>query len=343
MENKWSMAFFGFGVVVGLLLTRERRQLLSKWIWIGGAIALLIWLPNLLWNVQHHWPFLELMRNVHASGRDPRLSPPVFIAQQALFMGAVSFPLVVAGVWFFFSRAGRAYRVLGWTFLTVFGLMMAMHGKVYYVAPVYPMMFAAGAIVVERWWERVSWPRAAYAALIIAGGAALLPEFLPILPIPAFMAYQQRFHVVLPKIENQRLGPLNNQIYADMFGWEEMTREVARIYHSLPPDVQAKTAIYTPEYGATAAIDFFGPKYGLPKAISGHQSYWFWGPRGYTGESMIILGETYRGDKDKFESVTVAGHAYHPLSREDEHFDILLCRKSKRSLPEIWKFTRHFN
>ena len=342
MENKWSMAFFGLGVVVGLVLTPQRRQLAGKWIWIGGALALLIWLPNLLWNVQHHWPFFELMRNIRAGHRDPRLNPLAFVTEQALFIGALSFPLVIAGVWYFFSRMGRAYRVLGWAFVTVVGLMMAMHGKVYYLAPVYPMMFAAGAVVCERWWERIRWPRAAYAALIVLGGAVLLPEFVPVLPVNTLLWYQDTFHLMPPKIENQNTGPLN-QIYADMFGWEEMTRETASIFHSLPADVQAKTAIYSPNYGEAGAIDFFGPKYGLPKAISGHQSYWFWGPRGYTGESIIILGESLRGDQGKCEQLTVAGRAQHPLSRRDEWFDILLCKNLKWNLQEIWPSTRHWD
>jgi hypothetical protein len=145
-----------------------------------------------------------------------------------------------------------------------------------------------------------------------------------------------------PKIEDQNTGPLN-QLYADMFGWDEMARETARIYHSLPPEQQAKTAIYSPEYGSAAAIDFFGPKYGLPKAISGHQSYWYWGPRHYDGDSIIILNETMAEDADKCESMTVAGHVAHPLSRRDEHFDILLCNHLKWNLHNIWPETRHWD
>jgi hypothetical protein len=336
------MAFFGAGIVLGLLFTPERRQLAAKWIWIAGGIAFLIWLPNLLWNVQHHWPFFELMHNIRMTNRDPRLNPLMFTVEQAIFMNAVGFLLVIPGVWFFFSAAGRRYRVLGWAFLFVYVVMMVLHGKAYYVAPVYPMMFAAGAVVLERWWSGHALPKAAFTVALVAVGAALLPQFLPVLPVNDLLAYQAKTGLHPPKIENQNTGPLN-QLYADMYGWEEMTRETARIYHSLPPEVQAKTAIYAPSYGEAAAIDFFGAQYGLPKAISGHQTYWFWGPRQYTGESLIILGESLRGDQDKCESVTVAGRAQHPLSRRDEWFDILLCRKLKWDLHTIWPQTRHWD
>ncbi|HEU5453449.1 MAG TPA: glycosyltransferase family 39 protein [Terriglobales bacterium] len=342
LENKWSMAFFGAGIVVGLLFTPERRQLASKWIWIGGAIAFLIWLPNLIWNVQHHWPFFELMHNIRMGNRDPRLNPLMFTLEQAIFMNAVGFLLVLAGVWFFFSAAGRRDRVLGWAFLTVYGLMMVLHGKAYYVAPLYPMMFAAGAVMLERWWSGHSGPRVAYTIALIAVGAALLPQFLPVLPVNDLLAYQQKTGLRPPKIENQNTGPLN-QLYADMYGWEEMTRETARVYHSLPPEVQAKTAIYAANYGEAAAIDFFGPKYGLPAAISAHQSYWFWGPRQYTGESIILLGDSLEGDRNKCESVTVAGRVQHPLSRRDEWFDILLCNHLKWNLQTIWPEIKHWD
>jgi hypothetical protein len=121
-----------------------------------------------------------------------------------------------------------------------------------------------------------------------------------------------------------------------MFGWTEMAEEVARIYNSLPPDERARTAVFANGYGQGGAIDFFGPKLGLPKAIGGHQNYWFWGPRDYTGESLIVLGDDREGIDDKCESVLVVGRTYHPLSRRDEHFEIFLCHKLKWNLKDIW-------
>jgi len=138
-----------------------------------------------------------------------------------------------------------------------------------------------------------------------------------------------------PRAENQRTGTLP-QYFADEFGWEEMTRAVAKIYNDLLPEERARTAIFANSYGQAGAIDFFGPKYGLPKSISNHQSYWLWGPRDYTGETVIVLGSDGTGDRQHFKSVEVAGRAEHPYSRLDEHFDIFLCRGLVSHLHTLW-------
>jgi Dolichyl-phosphate-mannose-protein mannosyltransferase len=349
LQNKYSMLLFGFGLFIGLLLTPERKAFRQPWIWLAFAAAMLIWLPNLWWNFRHNWPFLELMANVRSSGRDVALSPVAFILQQALFMHPLTAPIWVSGVWWlFFGREGNGrapYRVLGWTYLVMLVTLIALHGKIYYLAAAYPMLFAAGGVGYERWMNtlRMRWPKPAYVAALIAGGAFMAPVFLPVLPPETFIWYETKFHLVPSLIENQPLGPLQQQLYADMFGWEEMAREVARAYHSMPADIRAKTAIGAGSYGSAGAVDFFGPKYGLPPAISGHQSYWFWGPRNYTGESILLLGERRRRAEELCENPPqVVGHVAHPYSRLDEHFDIYHCRM-KWNLQEIWPQAKHFN
>jgi 4-amino-4-deoxy-L-arabinose transferase-like glycosyltransferase len=142
LETKYSISVFGLGVVIGLLLTRERKVFLRPWIWLAGALAVLVFLPNLLWNIHYHWPFVELMHNIRASGRDVVLSPPQFMAQQILLTGLLAFPVWLAGLlWLMFSRDGGRYRVLGWAFLTVLGVFLVLHGKNYYSTPAYPMVF----------------------------------------------------------------------------------------------------------------------------------------------------------------------------------------------------------
>jgi hypothetical protein len=149
-------------------------------------------------------------------------------------------------------------------------------------------------------------------------------------------------HIQQPRVETAKLGPLP-QLYADQFGWEEMTATVARVYNGLPQDVRAKTAIFAQNYGQAGAIDFFGSKYGLPNAISGHQNYYLWGPRGYTGESMIVL-EGRREELEKlFESVEKAGRVEHPYSMPGEHFDVFYCRGLKTPLKELWPKVKHWS
>src|SRR5262250_1464881 len=150
LENKYSIAVFAFALLAGLLLTPPRKLLFTPWLFAGGGVALLIFLPNLLWNIQHHWPFFELMRNIRASGRDVALAPPAFIAQQILLMMPLSLPFWLAGLLFyFFGAEARRYRAFGWAFLITVGFFMVAHGKNYYSAPTYPIVLAAGAVVTE--------------------------------------------------------------------------------------------------------------------------------------------------------------------------------------------------
>jgi hypothetical protein len=344
MENKYSMAFFVIGVIAGLLFSPERRFLRSRWLWLGALAGFLIFLPNLIWLVRHDFPFLELMNNVRRSGRDIVRGPMAFVLDQAMLINPVLFPLWIGGLaWLLFNRGGRRYAVLSWTYLVMLVLFIALKGKNYYLAPAYPMLLAAGAIAFEQITsQRIAWSRPVYLALLIAATAILAPLFAPILPVETYIRYQKLLGLEPLKAENQRTGALP-QYFADEFGWEEMTRAVAKVYFSLPSSERAITAIFANSYGQAGAIDFFGPKYGLPKSISGHQNYWYWGPRGYTGEIVIVLGSDGQGDREHFATVEAAGRAEHPYSRLDEHFDIFLCRRLNVNLQTLWPAVKHWN
>ena len=150
MQEKYSIAVFGFGIVVGLLLNPQRRVFLNPWIWLGGLAAFLIFLPNLLWNFHYHWPFVELMRNIRAEGRDVVLPFPQYFLQQTLLVGPITAPIWLTGLFaLLFSARLKPYRFLGWCYLVCFTTFFVLHGKNYYLAPVYPMLLAAGAVVIE--------------------------------------------------------------------------------------------------------------------------------------------------------------------------------------------------
>lgn len=337
MENKYTTAFFVIGVVIGLLVTRERRFIATPHLWIGAALALSIFLPNLIWLVRHDFPFLELMRNIRQTNRDVVRGPINFVVDQAMIMNPILFPLWLGGLlWLFFGRDGRRFRILGITYVVMLVTLIALHGKNYYLASIYPLLLAAGAIAFERAtatrWRLI---RVVYATLVVVATIAIAPTVSPILPPERAIAYQKAVGIEPPRAENQRTGPLP-QYFADEFGWEEMAREVARIYNSLPPDERERTAIFANSYGQAGAIDFFGPRLGLPKAISNHQSYWLWGPRNYDGSTVIVLGSDGTGDREHFASVEVAGHTEHPYSRRDEHFNIFLCRGFTGDLRQAW-------
>ena len=333
LENKYSMAIFGLGVVVGLLATEQRKAFAQKWIWIGGAIALVLFLPNVLWNVQHHWPFVELMHNIAASGRDVRLSAVAYFVQQIVMLNPLTAPVWIAGViWLF---ATKRYRVLGWTFLVVFAFFFVTRSKEYYTAPVYPIAFAAGAIALESMMVR-TWARAAYAAAIIVAGAVLMPFAIPILPIETYLRYQQRVPIPMQANERSHIGDRLPHHYAWTFGWEEMVAAVARTYNSLPPAERARTAIIGNNFGECGAVDLLGARYGLPKSIGVHQNYWLWGPRNYDGSTLIILGDDVHGASQWFRDVEVTAKLDNPYAHRYENGVVLLCRGPKYNLQQIW-------
>ena len=345
LENKYSILIFGAGLVLGLLLTPQRRALASPWLWIGGVIAFLLFLPNLIWNVQHHFPFLELQANIRRSGRDVSLGPVAFFAQEILVMHPLALPIWLAGLWFyFFTERGKQFRALGWAWIFTALVIMAMSPRVYYLWPAFPVLFAGGSILWESWLAppRHHWAKIAYPTLLIVTGAVLSPVVIPVLPPETYIRYTEGLHIGQPRIETHKLGPLP-QIYADQFGWEEMAATVARVYDSLPPDVRTKTAIFGQNYGQAGAIDFFGPKYGLPPAISGHQSYFLWGPREYTGESVIVMAGRRDDLERKFASVQKVATVYHRYSMPYEHFDVFYCRGLKQPLKEIWPQVKNWD
>jgi Dolichyl-phosphate-mannose-protein mannosyltransferase len=340
MLNKHTMAFFGVAMVAGLLLTPARRAFRSPWLWLGGLVAILIYLPNLIWDVQHHFPHFEMLANVKADGRDPHLNPLQFMVQDAVAFNLVALPLWLGGlVWFLAGREGRRWRALGIAFVVVLFEMFLFDGRIYYPAPAYAMLFAGGGVALERWLDRWTTARRfvkpAYAAALALSGAVMAPLFVPLLPPETMIRYSRTIGMSQPKVENHELGPLP-QLMADRFGWPEMAEVVARAYRSLPPEEQKKAAIFGQNYGQAGAIDHYGPALGLPKAISGHLSYFLWGPRGYTGDVMIVMDDHRERLQELFQSVQYAGRVEHPYSMPYEHFDVWICRGARQPLAKVW-------
>ncbi len=337
LEFKYSIAFLGAGVLAGLALTSHRQILRRPTLWWGVVICALLALPNFIWQAANGFPFLELMRNIKAGNRDVVRGPLAFIIDQAEIMHPVVAPLWVGGLlWLFLGRDRRRDAVFGWAFLVVIGSIMALKGKNYYVTPVYPLLFAAGAVSFEFLTSlRTGWLRWGYAAAILAGGAVLLPLYCPVLSPENFMRYRARLGVTIPEFEHQENGPLP-QYFADEFGWEYLVREVARVYHTLTPQEQSRTSIFSNSWGDAAAIDFFGPKYGLPPAICKQDGYWYWGPGKNSGEIVIVLHSDGTGDREHFASVTPMGQLSNPYSRRDEHYTIFLCRGLNGTLQDMW-------
>jgi dolichyl-phosphate-mannose-protein mannosyltransferase len=351
LENKYSIAIFAFALLLGLFLTPQRRLLFTPWLFAGGAVALLIFLPNLIWNIQHHWPFFELMHNIRVTGKDIVYPPAAYLAQQIVMMNPFSFPFWLGGLLFyFFSRAARPYRTFGWAFVITFAFFLASHGKDYYSSPAYPILLAAGAFALEHLLSRSPEQQSKWRATLkpfcfawlIAGVALILPLVLPVLPLDALVRYQSHSPLQPKPTERSFVGAVLPQYYADELPWQEQVAAVARVYHSLSPEEQVKTAIFCDNYGQAGAIDFFGPRYGLPKALSGHQNYFLWGPRGYTGEIVILVGQPESDAREEFASVEVAATLHIPYAYSYEMRPILLCRGLKWNLQAIWPRVKYW-
>lgn len=345
LTTKVTMLMFGFAIVVGLLLTPQRKYLFNKWAWIGGAIAFAFLLPYILWNAANDWPTLEFW-STYTSGHTNPASALGFLYQQVLTMNPLTLPLWLAGVYYyFFNQAGKPYRVFGWAFVILYILFTITSAKLYFLAPAYPMLFAAGSLVVARIVgnPRLGWLKSAYISLLVLVGLGLSPLVMPILP-PSL--YGRATAIVGGnagiKVENHVTGVLPQQL-ADRFGWDTMSATVARVYHSLPQDEQAQACIFTENYGEAGAIDFYGPQHHLPQAISGHNTYYLWGPGKCTGAVVISIGNPLSMLQPAFASVTKAATitcAYCMPAEND--LPVYVCLHLKTSIQAIWPSVKHY-
>ena len=340
LEEKYSILVLGFAIVVGLLLTGERRFLVSKWMWLGGLAALLIILPNLLWNISNDWPFVQLMHNIKAEGRDVVLSPWQYFSQQILLIYPGSSPIWIAGVIsFFVARRFRQYRFLGWAYLVGFAVFVVLKGKNYYFAPIYPVYLAAGCVLVDDGINRIrqGWLKPALVGLLLIGGAIFAPLAIPILPVDQFIRYMNRLPIKVPRSEHSHERVTLPQHYADQFGWNEIVQKTADVWNSIPASARKDCGIFAQDYGQAGAIDFLGPRYGLPPALSGHQSWWLWGPRGYSGNCLIVLDDERERLETLFQSVEYVGDSPHNPYALEDGLSFYICRGAKfGTLSDLW-------
>jgi hypothetical protein len=344
LMNKYSISFLGMGLVIGLLLTPARRHLASKWLWLGGALASLIFLPHILWQIRHGFPTREFVESVTRYKTLP-LSPSAFLLESVMEMHPLTFPIWLAGLaFYFFSRRGKDYRVFGWAYVSILALLVVTPAKPYYLAPAYLLLLPGGALVIESFIERRNWIwlKPASFSVLVAGGLAILPFALPILPVETFIRYQDLTGMRPASGERHKLGRLP-QIYADMFGWGNMAQAVAKVYERLSPEEKAKGAIFAGNYGEAGAIDLLGRKYGLPKAISGHNNYWYWGPGDQPIEAVVTVGISAEEAQDAFEQVELGGTVTHEYAMPYENnLPVYICRKPKIPFKEFWPRTRHY-
>jgi 4-amino-4-deoxy-L-arabinose transferase-like glycosyltransferase len=338
--NKFSVAWLALGLGAALLVTPERRWLATPWPWAAAALALAILAPHLAWQTQHGWPFVEFQRN--AASRMPGRTPLGFVAMQLLVANPVAAPLWLGGLLHLLrAREARPQRLLGWTWLGVFLLLMASgRARSYYLGPAFSVAFAAGGVAVERLARSRSWRwlPASYAALLAVSGLATVPLALPFLPPERHIALQNTLGVAAPAEDTGGSSPIPIHMALMLHG-SATVRAAKEAYASLPAPERAIAGIMTDTFGSAGAINVLGAEAGLPRAIGTTNSYWLWGPGAYDGAVMLVLAERTEEPRlrELFEEVERAAeidcpHCMPFLSRRSFY----VCRRARRSLAELW-------
>ena len=352
--NKYSIGFFGLGFIIALLFTPHRKYFLSKWLWIAGLIAFMIFLPHIIWQIQNDYPSLEFMRNASQYKNYP-VSPLEFLSGQMLLLSFINGPLCLVGLYYyFFNKEGKFYRLFGWIYLILLIVMIAIKAKIYYISPAYPMLLAPGALVTEKFIRRLNWNwlKPAFIGILLIFGIIVTPIAIPVLPVETLIKYEVFLGIVPPQTERVELEALP-QHFADRFGWKEMVATVAKVYQNLSPEEQNKCVIFVRNYGEAGAIDFFGKKYNLPKAICAHNNYWLWGQdqvdKAY--DVAIVFGWSRNIQEnlddlrspDRFEHVELAAttKCRYCMPFENNR-PIFLCRNPKFSFKDIWPEERFY-
>ncbi len=371
MMTKYTMIFFIAGIVAGVVLTPARRFLKSPWLWAGAALSVVIFLPNVIWQIQHDFISLTFLSHIHERDVEIGRTDGFFVQQLFVSANLFTLPLWLAGLWFYFVSSAvpvgrdsvepgeerrqrtlrqppgstesrptggsdRRYRALGWMFLVPLLLFFLAKGRFYYMAPAYPMLFAAGAVLWESWLARRG-ERAARAGRVatwsaLAAGAAFSALImLPIAPINS---------------AGWRLTSKIHDNFTEQIGWPELAATVAEIYHALPAAERPHAAILAGNYGEAGGINLYGRPLGLPAVICGTNSYW---GRGYGAEppEVVILVGFSRASAERFANeVELAGQITNPYGVRNEetkdHPDIFVCRGFKKSWPEFWKGFQRF-
>lgn len=338
--NKYTMLLFGFGIAVGMLLTYHRSHFRNKWLWLSALIALVIWLPNLLWQHSHGWPIFEHMR-VLSERQLANVEPTTFLLVQVL-MNLYATPIWLIGLYFYLlSRDGGAYRPIGWLYVSILAVLLLLSGKVYYLAPAYPMLFAAGSVLIEKYIRRTArnWLKPAIITFVAAGSSTLIPVGVPLFSVETMIRYFDftAKHMGLDEARRWETGEFHElpQDYADMLGWEEQVAALAKTYHSLPDKEKEKCAILTSNYGEAGAIDYYGKRYGLPKSICPSSSYWLWGYRDYSGEILVTIG-IHEEDFAEFCDDVDPGAAFNYPHARESGVPIYILRSPKITLAEVW-------
>ena len=344
-EAKYALYVWAIALIIGLVATPERRIFRDKMLWFGAAIAVAIGLPSILWQATHGWPFLELAAAARAKNTD---TPPLsFIVNQVLIMNPLLAPVWIAGVVApFVIHDLKPIRFLAIAFLASFALTLLTHGKDYYIAATYPTVFIMGAVAWGHWLQKArgrialgAWGGFAMALSVLAS-----PLALPVLSVDALRTYIEHAPFKPQQQEKSFKGTLLPQLFADQLGWHDFTDQVGEAWQKIPVAERTRTGIKLENYGEAAALDLYGPAYGLPPALSGHNQYYLWGLRGQKPVNLLVVQNNPDRLKPYCQKTIILGETYSRDAMDYENGKtIALCQGLKVDIVKLWPELKNFS
>ena len=339
IENKLTPLFIAFGLGIGLLFTKQRKYFLSKELYIGASIALLLFLPNLIWQKLNGFPTLEFIHNATVM-KNVQFGFIGFFLNALMELNPL-YAVYLPGFFYFLflSTNGKKYALIGWICIIVFIVFVLNNGKPYYMGVLYPAIIAAGITGTDFLFSTFLKRRPGYLFVIILIISAIFitPFSIPVMNVDTYIKYSNTLGIKPASGERSNVGILP-QFYADRFGWKEMVEKVAVAYNKLSPEDKKKVVIFGQNYGEASAVNYYRKEFGLPEAISSHNSYWIWGyPKNFTGEIIIVIGSNMKDNRQYFESVDLAASHYNKYGMPYENVDIFICRGLKIPPSELWK------
>ena len=335
LQTKYTMGFFAIAMALAVLFTDARRYFKSKWLWYGVALSILIFLPNLIWQGRNHFVSLDFLRYIHA--RDVRIGRTDHFLPQQLQLTVAGLLIALAGLYFtLFTQDGKRFRMLAWMYVIPLAIFVIAKGRAYYLAPAYPMLYAAGSVWIEQHLSRLrnnarSTIRALVWAVLVLDIAIVGAIVLPVAPADSRWA---KFAMTI------------NEDFREEIGWPELVETIAKIRDSLPYEDRARLGIMAGNYGEAGAVNLYGPQYGLPRVISGANSFWQRGYGNPSPKTLIIVGADLDDLQGEFASCRLAAHIWNRFGVRNEetsaHPNIFLCRALLKPWPEFWKDFRYF-
>jgi 4-amino-4-deoxy-L-arabinose transferase-like glycosyltransferase len=332
METRYTAGFLTLGIVSGVLLSDARRYFLSKWLWLGVGISLLLFLPNIVWQAQHHWISLDFLKHLHERDVRQGRNKGFLLGQILLCVNVVTVPLSFWGLWFLSAREhGKRYALVAWTAMLTFLLLWTAKARFYYTVPIYPVLLAAGSVAFGNWMSaaksgtaklvsRLQW------TLIVLNGAVMAVFVIPIAPLGGAA---------------WRLTSKAHDQFREQIGWTELAETVARVYNGLPAEERARTGILVGNYGEGGALNLYGPALGLPHAMAGTNSFWYRGYDPREPQTVILVGLEKEEAQANFTSCAVVAKNTNRFGVDNEesrdHQDVYLCRGLKGTWAEFWK------